>query len=106
MKQPHHDLSGLITFRLTPHDKRALQEFADTGFGGNKSDAVRAIVQTIVHNRNVSLFRRELIGITSVLRRTCQIFRDEDASRALAKIEPQICRLESLCNNFERFLKG
>lgn len=95
-----------LSLRMRPEDKAALQAFADEIYEGNVSKAASDIILTVVCERHVLIFQRQLIAIAIHLNRFCHMLREDGILPELSELQNILEELENLQASFQAFSSG
>lgn len=96
----------MLSLRLTPEHKAALQAFADAGFEGNISDAARDIIIAVACERHVLIFQHQLVAIALHLNRLCHMLREESGRPEFSELLGILERLEHIQASLHAFAKA
>lgn len=96
----------MLSLRMTPEDKAALQDFANAIYDGNVSKAASDIILTVVCERHVLIFQRQLVAVAFHLNRFCHMLREESGRPEFSELLGILERLEHIQASLHAFAKA
>lgn len=96
----------MLSLRLSPEDKAALQTYADAGYEGNISNAARDIILAVVCGRHALIFQRQLVAVAIHLNRLCHMLREESGRPEYSELLDILNQLEHIHVNLQGIIRG